>query len=68
MKKFIATSFKNDDEYSEEFEAETAQDAIKLCEEKGWQLEGELIMSIPFDAMTFEEIDALCNSKNIGLH
>jgi hypothetical protein len=47
--KFLATRYEADAAYSEQFEAESVDEAEEHCRQNGWLLDGVLVATIPYD-------------------
>lgn len=64
--KFVATRHEPDGHYGETIDAKDWADAERICAEKGWNLDGQLVQTIPFEQTSIAEMDALIARRNSG--
>ena len=64
--KFVATRHEPDGKYGETLDASDWAEAERICAEKGWDLDGQLVQTIPANQTTIAEMDALISRRNSG--
>ena len=62
MKKWTATRFEPDGAYAETVEALSREQAARICDERGWLLEGELHAVVT--GITDEQADEMIQALN----
>lgn len=48
---YLATRYEDDGEYVEQFEANSIEEAEKVCQRNGWLLDGEVVASFEYDPL-----------------
>jgi hypothetical protein len=66
MKQFAATRYEAEIAYGETVEAETEEEAMRICDENDWEFEGEIHFTIPADEVSIHDIEAFVASLNEG--